>query len=82
LDVGGSQFFTLRFFCKKIPKKFGDIKEIAYLCTVKTFKGHEAAAPKKAAYFMHGLRNMLLRHRVGYRTTTPKVHPLNDLDSA
>jgi len=64
------------------PKKFGDIKEIAYLCTVKTFKGHEAAAPKKAAYFMHGLRNMLLRHRVGYRTTTPKVHPLNDLDSA
>jgi hypothetical protein len=69
-------------FCKKIPKKFGDIKEIAYLCTVKTFKGHEAAAPKKAAYFMHGLRNMLLRHRVGYRTTTPKVHPLNDLDSA
>ena len=44
--------------------------------------GHEAAAPKKAAYFMHGLRNMLLRHRVGYRTTTPKVHPLNDLDSA
>jgi len=59
-------------FLQKIPKKFGEIKEIAYLCTVKTFKGHEAAAPKKAAYFMHGLKKQAIAAPRGVSDNDPK----------
>ena len=45
----------LRFFLKYLnflPDCLEHINKNAYICTVQTNQGHEAAAPNKAAYFV------------------------------
>jgi hypothetical protein len=57
------------------------LRKNAYICTVKTLKGHEAAAPKKAAYFVPRCKrnNVVTAWASG---NTPKGTSLRGLDSA
>ena len=51
------------------------MKYFSYICNVKTLKGHEAAAPNKAAYFVPDVAKETLWQPRGRVETPPKAHP-------
>ena len=82
--MGLNQAQRLLIFLKYLnnfPNCLEDIDKKYYLCIVKILKGHEAAAPNKAAYFVPRCKrnNVATAWASG---NTPKGASFRSLDSA
>ena len=69
-------FFFLKYL-NLLPDYLEHINKNAYICTVKTNQGHEAAAPNKAAYFVPRCKEILRQPR-GRVETPPKAFIIPD----